>query len=231
MKRLIPFSILALFTAFLVTFLVFSAVHERQHKLVNGALKLEKKGPTDKTRLDKLRSYLVNIELISRINKDISYTDAKKILDSIKKYNKDTGLDDLDLLAICSIESRLNKKAVGPTEDYGLCQININTYYEYCQGVQVTCRSKQDLLDIEYNIKVAARLLQLHKKYYTIKYPNIKGRLLKAHLIASYNVGPYPAIKLLREHKKTKYLKKVQVKKSKLISHTNCLDKSFETFL
>jgi len=150
------------------------------------------------------------IDMIEFLNPNISVTDAKDIKKAIGKYYKETELHPLQLYALCSIESGLNKKAVSPAGDSGLCQISKSTYKGLVRD-KIIKDEWQKIFNIDYNVKISALILTMYRKDVKLRFPNESKEFIDYITMASYNRNMGGIFKELKVKKdsKMKYSEKI----------------------
>jgi soluble lytic murein transglycosylase-like protein len=126
-------------------------------------------------------------ELMKFINPELAYQDMENINKALKEA-KQTKLDDQIILALCSIESGLNKKQVSSTDDHGLCQINRATY-NYLANTGKIKKEWEKIYEVDYNISVAILILKLYRAEIEQKYPKFDKKFIDIALLSSYNKG------------------------------------------
>jgi len=177
-----------------------------------------------------LRNYIMMVEYVLSENKNLTYNEAKTIVLNAIKYSKEIPLSAKELLTVAAVESNFEKKAKSKTCDYGLYQINKQSYIRYC-AIKGVDYNEDSLYSVEFNTKVAVFVIKSNLKYIINKTNNSNKYELKKALIMSYNVGPYAA--LSSKHKKYKniYYSRFINKSNSFLSSSLLFYKSFESFL
>lgn len=120
-------------------------------------------------KTERQRLVLFSRDKILQIRKDISYDEAFTIANTNVKYSEVyPKIDPLYILAIQTVESRFHTDAVSSMGAVGLCQVMPINARHISKGYGI-CYDDSMLYDIEYNVRLAAEILDdalaSYKKY------------------------------------------------------------------
>jgi len=159
-------------------------IDNQKNELIKEAEKIVNESKEDKKFYD----------FVYIINPNISIKDYNNLKDSIEKYNKETRLTNIEFLAVCAHESLLVRKASSPSNDYGICQINLGTA-RFLNGKPVDIKH---LYEIDFNIMLASKLMKLNLAEIDKIFPDETEGFKKLVLISSYNMGVFRSVNLAK---------------------------------
>ena len=133
------------------------------------------------------------VGFITSVNPRIEFADIGKIVKSVNKNYKRSGLTKMEFYLIIAQESHFKKDAVGRINknDIGLMQINKYTYRWFREDVKKDLPpwDVKKLKGIAFNVFVASIILEKYHKILKRRFPDKSPESVKALLINAYNRG------------------------------------------